>query len=120
MNKEDQNLNGLEAAYQAVYSRHLIDRVTELFTEYGYMDDIDKLCTELNPDNSVPCHWTLSELAVHYGLTKHVNSMENIPAAACGRCGGWTTQGGMSQHGKATVPVLGRIGCTGPHMHIAR
>lgn len=40
------------------------------------------------------------------------NPMHNIPAAACPRCGGWTTFGGMSQHATATKPVLGRTGCT--------
>lgn len=35
-----------------------------------------------------------------------------IPAAACPKCGGWTSQGGMSQHANATAPVMGRKGCT--------
>lgn len=34
------------------------------------------------------------------------------PAAACPRCGGWTSFGGMSQFAKSTEAVLGRIGCT--------
>ena len=43
----------------------------------------------------------------------HKNSKRKpIPAAACPRCGGWTSFGGMSQHSKATTPVSGRTGCT--------
>lgn len=41
-----------------------------------------------------------------------MNDLDNIPAAACGNCGGWTSFGGMSQHADATEPVLGRTGCT--------
>jgi len=41
---------------------------------------------------------------------KHVNSMENIPAAACGNCGGWTNYGGMSQYFNAIIPVEGNKG----------
>jgi len=37
---------------------------------------------------------------------------EKQPAAACEMCGGWTGQGGMSQHRDAETPVHGRIGCT--------
>jgi hypothetical protein len=39
------------------------------------------------------------------------NSLKNLPAAACGLCGGWTCFGGMSQHAKSDVPVDGRTGC---------
>ena len=46
---------------------------------------------------------------------KHRNDLSNIPAAACGVCGGWTRSGGMSQHSEADKPVMGRTGCTGPH-----
>lgn len=42
---------------------------------------------------------------------KHTNSLNTIPAAACPRCGGWTSMGGMSQHFNATEPVEGRTGC---------
>lgn len=38
--------------------------------------------------------------------------IEKRPAAACPRCGGWTACGGMSSHHQATVPVLGRYGCS--------
>jgi hypothetical protein len=41
----------------------------------------------------------------------HKNSKRNIPAAACQRCGGWTSFGGMSQHSKSATPVHGRTGC---------
>lgn len=34
-----------------------------------------------------------------------------VPAAACPRCGGWTSFGGMSQYSKSVVEVLGRKGC---------
>ena len=44
-------------------------------------------------------------------MTEHKNDTSNVPAAACRRCGGWTTQGGMSQHGTSNVPVMGRTGC---------
>lgn len=37
---------------------------------------------------------------------------QDVPAAACARCGGWTSVGGMSQHAKAVTPVQGRVGCT--------
>ncbi len=40
------------------------------------------------------------------------NDLTNIPAAACGRCGGWTGHGGMSQHRFSEEKVLGRTGCT--------
>lgn len=43
---------------------------------------------------------------------KHKNDMKNIPAAACGCCGGWTSQGGMSTYTNTNVPVEGRVGCT--------
>jgi hypothetical protein len=112
MNKDDQNIKGLEAAYQAVYKRPLFDRVSELCAEYA--DRVDDISTELNPRNSVPCFWKISELAEYYG-SKHQNDMTTIPAAACGYCGGWTTQGGMSRHGKSVMPIYGRTGCTGPH-----
>ena len=64
MNKDDQNIIGLEAAYKAVYHRELKTRVNELIAEYG--DSVDNLHSELNPNNSVPCHWKISELANHY------------------------------------------------------
>lgn len=41
-----------------------------------------------------------------------INETQKIPAAACQKCGGWTSFGGMSQHSKSTVPVMGRTGCT--------
>jgi hypothetical protein len=40
------------------------------------------------------------------------NDLTTIPAAACSRCGGWTSFGGMSQYSKSSTPVLGRTGCT--------
>lgn len=41
------------------------------------------------------------------------NDMTNIPAAACGRCGGWTKFGGCAQHANSTTKrVLGRTGCS--------
>lgn len=36
---------------------------------------------------------------------------DDIPAAACKRCGGWTQSGGMSQHAQTQRPVQGRYGC---------
>jgi hypothetical protein len=42
------------------------------------------------------------------------------PAAACPRCGGWTTMGGMSQHSDAHVPVHGRFGCVCENPDLAR
>lgn len=36
----------------------------------------------------------------------------DIPAAACGVCGGWTGHGGMSHYAHSTEPVDGRTGCT--------
>jgi len=44
--------------------------------------------------------------------TQTTNDMTNIPAAACKRCGGWTSFGGMSQHRDSETPVMGRTGCT--------
>ena len=46
----------------------------------------------------------------------HSNDMSNVPAAACGMCGGWTSQGGMSTFTNTNVPVEGskgdfRTGC---------
>ena len=66
MTKTNQSIEGLEAAYQAVYGRHLVDRVQELVTAYS--SRIDATCTELNPDNTVPCFWKLSDLAKHYKI----------------------------------------------------
>ena len=43
--------------------------------------------------------------------TQTTNDMTNIPAAACKRCGGWTSFGGCSQHFESKTPVLGRTGC---------
>ena len=48
----------------------------------------------------------------------HRNNITEIPAAACGFCGGWTNFGGMGHHAKTTTPVLGRTGCTGPHCFV--
>lgn len=39
------------------------------------------------------------------------NDMKKVPAAACGTCGGWTSQGGMSQFTNTNIPVEGRTGC---------
>lgn len=41
----------------------------------------------------------------------NVNDLIHIPAAACPRCGGWTSFGGCSQYRDATEPVMGRTGC---------
>ena len=68
MNKETQSIAGLEAAYFAVYHRTLESRVIELVKKYS--NRIDAICTELNPDNTVPCFWSLSELHNHYDF-KH-------------------------------------------------
>lgn len=40
------------------------------------------------------------------------NDLSSVPAAACPRCGGWTSSGGMSQYAKSSTPVLGRTGCS--------
>ena len=37
--------------------------------------------------------------------------MNDIPAAACRACGGWTPVGGMSQHSESTLRAHGRTGC---------
>ena len=44
-------------------------------------------------------------------MTEHKNDMTNLPAAACRRCGGWTTQGGMSQYSRSAKLVMNRTGC---------
>ena len=67
MNKDDQNLEGLEVAYLTVYNRMLCTRVAELVEDYG-INRVDQVCCELNPGNSVPCFWKVSELAQHYGM----------------------------------------------------
>ena len=61
-----QSITGLEAAYEAVFNRPLRDRVAELAAKYP--DNLDNVCTELNPDGVVPCFWALSELAEHYAI----------------------------------------------------
>lgn len=43
----------------------------------------------------------------------HKNDITDIPAAACGYCGGWTNYGGMSQHANTEKPYKGRMGCRG-------
>ena len=45
----------------------------------------------------------------------HKNDLTDIPAAACGFCGGWHSMGGMSHHCNDTTPVLGRTGCSAAH-----
>lgn len=44
--------------------------------------------------------------------TRDPRAVAPTPAAACPRCGGWTSSGGMSQYRNSTVPVHGRTGCT--------
>jgi hypothetical protein len=44
-------------------------------------------------------------------MRQHLNDRTSIPAAACPRCGGWTTYGGCSKHAASLVPVHGRTGC---------
>lgn len=56
---------------------------------------------------------TANDCAKHYPeISYEVVPREPIPAAACPKCGGWTSFGGMSQHSNSTVPVDGRTGCT--------
>ena len=43
--------------------------------------------------------------------TEHTNDLSDIPAAACPRCGGWTSFGGCSQHSQSRTLVLDRTGC---------
>ena len=47
---------------------------------------------------------------------KHVNDLTKVPAAACSKCGGWHSRGGMKQYANSTVPVVAggyaRTGCT--------
>lgn len=50
-------------------------------------------------------------------MNTHTNNLNEVPAAACILCGGWTSQGGCSQHSSSLVPVNGRTGCSGPHMN---
>lgn len=38
--------------------------------------------------------------------------VKHLEKAACVRCEGWTNFGGMSQHSKSKVEVLGRVGCS--------
>ena len=59
-----QDIRGLEAAYRVIFNRSLRGRVLELAESYP--DNLDGVCTELNPDNPVACHWLLSELVAHY------------------------------------------------------
>ena len=65
MNYTDQSIKGLEAAYLACYRQPLKQRVAELCRGYP---DPDRIHSELNPDNSVPCFWKVTELAWHYGI----------------------------------------------------
>ena len=66
MTSNDQSIIGLEKAYSAVFNRMLKYRVKGLLKEYGE-SKLDIICTELNPGNTVPCFWKVSELARHYG-----------------------------------------------------
>lgn len=63
-----QNIDGLAAAYQAVYGRTLESRVRELVSEYG--DRVGAVISELSNDcdATVPCYYRISELAAHYGI----------------------------------------------------
>ena len=68
MTSENQNINGLAAAYYCVFGLTLRERVLALVDSYGRdPHKLDHVCTELNPDNPVPCFWSLSELATYYG-----------------------------------------------------
>ncbi len=69
----------------------------------GYVDprDARAMCKELNRRNRLGLD-----------LKTGGNKMTNIPAAACPRCGGWTSFGGMSQFANSKVPAMGRTGCT--------
>ncbi len=66
MNKDNQEIRGLEAAYVAVFQKPLRDRIMAIWAEYSYMENIDNLCCELNPGGAVPCFWKISELVAHY------------------------------------------------------
>jgi RNAse (barnase) inhibitor barstar len=63
----NQSINGLEAAYYAVFNRTLRDRIVELADSYG--TDKDSLWTELTPDGAVPCFYSIKQLADHYQIS---------------------------------------------------
>jgi len=62
--------------------------------------------------------WRTTDLeqAAQYASVRFVkppiNDLDNVPAAACWRCGGWTAYGGCSQHSNSYERVDGRTGCT--------
>ena len=41
-----------------------------------------------------------------------MNDLTNIPQAACGTCGGWTSFGGMSHRNDPFTRTMERTGCT--------
>ena len=49
-----------------------------------------------------------------------MNALKNVPAAACPRCGGWTSFGGMSQFSNTLDVNHGRTGCicNGPKTYV--
>lgn len=72
---------------------------------------VDALKTHWDPSLRALTVAILEE-AVKIAANPESNDLTDIPAAACNKCGGWTSFGGMSQHSKTTTPVLGRTGCT--------
>ena len=56
---------------------------------------------------------TYCTMQIQYRITDAGRAaIVKISAAACARCGGWASFGGMGQHHNAITPVLGRTGCT--------
>ena len=84
-----------------------------LFQEYGQagVDEFRKAKTDTERNDVIAYGPGKGNPNFGKGL-KNANDMTNIPAAACGKCGGWTDFGGMSQHADSKVPVSGRTGCT--------
>lgn len=54
---------------------------------------------------------TWGEARTRAALEAEGFDVQSTPGAACSRCGGWTSSGGMSQHARSKVAVLGRKGC---------
>ena len=87
-------------------NKHQINSIEALLKRFENASDrkgADLLQAVLGND-----HEGMLSSKIYWGST---NDMENIPAAACPRCGGWTASGGMSHYHNSTAKIDGRTGC---------
>ena len=89
----------------------------------GSNPELDEFCPQCGGDPTLigklgnldwfrcrQCGWEWSAPAENQNAGEALVK-EKVPAAACPRCGGWTSFGGMSQHSASKRRVMGRRGC---------